>query len=163
MNVLQEVVKEPESIALVRFQDCDPFGHLNNARYVDYFFNAREDHLSRFYDFSIFRWGQAHNESWVVTQNQIAYFRPAMVNEEVLIKTALIHYSETTLLVEGQMLDKQKKRIKALIWAEFTYVSMATGKTQPHPQELMQFFQSVHLPNSYWSQDFTQRKQQIRA
>jgi acyl-CoA thioester hydrolase len=28
--------KELESTAVIRFQDCDPFGHLNNARYIDY-------------------------------------------------------------------------------------------------------------------------------
>ena len=32
---------------MTRFSDCDPFGHLNNARYIDYFINAREDHLRR--------------------------------------------------------------------------------------------------------------------
>ena len=30
----------------VRFQDCDPFGHLNNARYIDYFLNARQDQIA---------------------------------------------------------------------------------------------------------------------
>ncbi len=33
--------KEPETQIVIRFQDCDPFGHLNNARYIDYFVNAR--------------------------------------------------------------------------------------------------------------------------
>ncbi|MEM9981458.1 MAG: acyl-CoA thioesterase, partial [Bacteroidota bacterium] len=29
------------SKAIVRFQDCDPLRHLNNAKYFDYYFNAR--------------------------------------------------------------------------------------------------------------------------
>jgi len=32
-----------QSTYQVRFQDSDPFRHLNNARYLDYFVNARED------------------------------------------------------------------------------------------------------------------------
>ena len=28
--------KTPESTRIVRFQDCDPYGHLNNAKYIDY-------------------------------------------------------------------------------------------------------------------------------
>ncbi len=38
--------KTPEvltSQAIIRFQDCDPYAHLNNGRYLDYFMNARED------------------------------------------------------------------------------------------------------------------------
>ena len=33
------------STAIIRFQDCDPYSHLNNGRYLDYFMNAREDQV----------------------------------------------------------------------------------------------------------------------
>lgn len=29
--------KETESRVVIRFQDCDPLQHLNNAKYFDYF------------------------------------------------------------------------------------------------------------------------------
>ena len=56
----REMAKELESSALIRFQDCDPFQHLNNSRYIDYFMNAREDQLNQFYDFRIFEVFQQH-------------------------------------------------------------------------------------------------------
>jgi acyl-CoA thioester hydrolase len=28
-----------ESKAIIRFSDCDPFNHLNNSSYINYFFN----------------------------------------------------------------------------------------------------------------------------
>jgi acyl-CoA thioester hydrolase len=68
-----------ESEAVIRFPDCDPFNHLNNARYLDYFMNAREDHLMRGMDFNIYQVAQAQGISWVVGRNQIAYLRPAML------------------------------------------------------------------------------------
>src|SRR5215510_10724033 len=132
MDRMQEFVKEPESSALIRFQDCDPFGHLNNARYIDYFFNARQDHLAKFYDFHIFEHGKTPGENWVVTKTQIAYLFPAQVSEEVLIKTHLVHFTESTIVVEGIMFDKNMKRPKAVIWTEFTYVSLTTGRTKQH-------------------------------
>lgn len=49
MFAIKDPPKELESIAVARFQDCDPFSHLNNARYIDYFLNAREDQLALFY------------------------------------------------------------------------------------------------------------------
>ena len=35
LDTLQSTVK-------IRFQDCDPFNHLNNAAYLNYFVNARD-------------------------------------------------------------------------------------------------------------------------
>ena len=32
----------PASVAEIRFSDCDPFGHLNNARFLDYFLHKIE-------------------------------------------------------------------------------------------------------------------------
>jgi len=77
LDTTQALPKELESIAYVRFQDCDPFQHLNNARYIDYFLNAREDQLIKFYDFSIFQYTKEANAGWVVTKTQIAYLYPA--------------------------------------------------------------------------------------
>jgi len=39
--------KLTESRAIIRFQDCDPLRHLNNAKYFDYFYNAREDQVAQ--------------------------------------------------------------------------------------------------------------------
>ena len=41
------------STAIIRFQDCDPLQHLNNAKYFDYFFNAREDQVPKLYGLEI--------------------------------------------------------------------------------------------------------------
>jgi len=37
----------------IRFQDCDPFNHLNNSKYIDYFINTREDQLLEYYGLEI--------------------------------------------------------------------------------------------------------------
>ena len=50
---MAELQKTWESKHLIRFPDCDPFNHLNNSRYLDYFINAREDHLIKFHQFNI--------------------------------------------------------------------------------------------------------------
>ena len=162
MNIVQPIVKAPESSTIIRFQDCDPFGHLNNARYVDYFFNAREDHLTKYYDFRIFEWGKTHNASWVVTQNHLAYLRPAMVMEDVTIRTALIQLSESVITFEGLMYDSAGRRLKAVLWSELTYVSLATGRTTQHPAEIMAFFNSVLFEEPAIQQGFPLRVQSLR-
>jgi acyl-CoA thioester hydrolase len=65
-----------ESEALVRFSDCDPLNHLNNARYFDYFMNAREDHLLKGAGFSLYEAAQERGVGWVVGSHHIAYLGP---------------------------------------------------------------------------------------
>src|SRR6188768_1364421 len=78
------------STAIIRFQDCDPYAHLNNGRYLDYFMNAREDQLVKEYDFNIYEYSRTTGLGWVVTQNQISYLRPALLMEEVTVESQLI-------------------------------------------------------------------------
>jgi acyl-CoA thioester hydrolase len=160
LQVEQTLVKEPESTATVRFQDCDPFGHLNNARYIDYFINARQDHLAKYYSFRLFDNGSAEN--WVVTKNQIAYLRPARLMEEVLIRTRLIHMTEEMLVVEAQMLDVRGQKLKAISWAEFAYITLATGRKAKHSDDLMQFFANVVVGEDSYSGGFDQRVESVK-
>ena len=67
----------PSSILTIRFQDCDPFNHLNNGRYVDYFLNAREDQLLEHYDLDIYKIARETGLCWVVSTSQIGSGWPA--------------------------------------------------------------------------------------
>lgn len=155
--------KELEISTTIRFQDCDPFGHLNNARFIDYFMNAREDQLKQYYDFSIFGHGKATGQAWVVTKTQISYLFPAQLTEEVVIQTRLIQATEATIAVEGIMFDKDKKRPKAIGWIEFAYVGMSTGKPVRHGEELMTLFNNVVEEGIYSPEGFNQRVDALKA
>jgi acyl-CoA thioester hydrolase len=165
--MIQENVLTPardlESSAVVRFQDCDPFGHLNNARYIDYFMNARQDQLERAYGLRIFDPERRDTASWVVSKSQIAYIAPASLREEVLIRTRLIFFSETKLVVEGLMLDSSGERLKAVAWVEFTYVSLATGRPADHPESLMDLFGLVLVDGIFAEDGFNRRVSDVRA
>lgn len=54
--------KELTSTAIIAFSDCDPFGHLNNARYIDYFLNAREQQIKEAYDLSLAEWAKKEED-----------------------------------------------------------------------------------------------------
>ena len=59
-----------ESKMKIRFQDCDPYGHLNNSKYIDYIMTARGDQLIEFYDFDIYKMAQQAKLGWVAAQTQ---------------------------------------------------------------------------------------------
>jgi acyl-CoA thioester hydrolase len=159
----QSLEKQLESSAVIRFQDCDPFRHLNNARYVDYFMNAREDQVAQYYDFHIFDVAQQTNHGWVVTRNHTAYLSPAMMQEQVLIRTQLVHMTGKNLVVEGQMLDKAAQRLKAVTWIEFTFVNMLTGRSAEHPEDMMQFFGNVVVEDVFTPDGFNRRVDELKA
>lgn len=163
MPIETALPRELETSAIIRFQDCDPFQHLNNARYIDYFMNAREDQLKQFYNFDIFKETQRMQQGWVVTKNQLAYLFPASVQEQIVIRTRLVHMTGSVLVVEGLMLDSAAKRLKALAWIEFTYVSLQTGRSTHHPNEFMSMFRPVVVEDVYSPDGFNQRIDALKA
>lgn len=138
--------KTLQSTTKIRFQDCDPFNHLNNAKYIDYLINAREDQIEEFYDLDIYRHIQTNGAGWVIGSHQITYLKPAVLMEEVLIESQLFSYNENELKVEMKMWDKNKKKLKALLWTNFVYVDLRDQKKTSHPEDLMQLFKEVNNP-----------------
>lgn len=141
----KEYSKILESKALVRFEDCDPFGHLNNGRYIDYYLNAREDQLRDNYDLDIYALGKTTGKAWVVASNQIAYLREVKFMETVTIRTCLRWYSGSDLMMEGQMVDPETGAIISVIWTRFAYIDIRKGQKAEHSEELTNLFSSVAI------------------
>jgi YbgC/YbaW family acyl-CoA thioester hydrolase len=126
-----------QSVYTVRFSDCDPLGHLNNSKYIDYFLNAREDHLKEHYDIDLKVWAQ-QGQAFVVSAHEIRYLRSATYNESVSIQSALIGWGDSSLLVEMCMFGPDRQ-LKAILWSNFTRIHPATGKRMVHPPEFQPF------------------------
>lgn len=134
--------KKLQSGYTIRFSDCDLFGHLNNARYIDYFLNAREDHLKQYYDMDLPSWYQ-QGLSWFVASHEILYLRPAQYNERVIVHSCLFKATNDTLWVEFMMTDEKQSHLKSVMWTRFVPVNVKTGRKENHPQVFMDFANSV--------------------
>jgi thioesterase-3 len=156
-------LKEPSSTALIRFQHCDPYGHLNNSAYLDYFLNAREDQVAEHYQLPIYQRAHQTGQAWVVAHHQIAYLKPVFLMEKVLIRSRLFAYTDTNLRVEMQMLDEAGKHLKALLWTSYVHVDIKTGKRHIHPEELMSLFKEVVLPQEEEATTFEARMTQLSS
>jgi len=130
----------------IRFQDCDPFNHLNNGSYINYFMNHREDMLIKHYDVDIYALAKTTGKSWVSSSNQIAYLRPAFLMETVTIESQLINYSETDLLVEMRMFNADKTELKAIIWCGFVHFNLVKQHRDTHDQKFMNLFKQIYFP-----------------
>ncbi len=137
-----------ESKAKIRFQDCDPFNHLNNSKYIDYFINAREDQLVDNFDLDIYKVASTEGVAWVVGSNQISYLKPAYTMEVVIIESQLINYSLQSIQVELRMYNEAKTELKSVMWSKFVHIDMKTQRSTRHALKYMKLFESVHLPLS---------------
>jgi acyl-CoA thioester hydrolase len=156
------LVKVPESKLFVRFQDCDPLGHLNNVRYIEYFLNAREEHTYKYYNMNLMELARQHHANWVVTHHQIAYLRPANLGAVIYIQTRIIHFDNTTIVIEGLMLNKDKTKLKSLIWTTMRYVNLDTGKPTDHPDDIMDLLEQLDTDEVMYDPDgFQPRIKQI--
>ncbi|MET2984144.1 acyl-CoA thioesterase [Aureibaculum conchae] len=159
---MQNLPKIVTNQTKIRFQDCDPFNHLNNGSYINYFMNHREDMLIKHYDVDIYALAKTTGKSWVSSSNQIAYLRPAFLMETVTIESQLINYSETDLLVEMRMYDKDKTELKAIIWCGFVHFNLLKQSRDTHNEKFMNLFKEICLPLEN-SKTFEQRIQGLKS
>jgi len=154
--------RHPQSFTRIRFQDCDPFGHLNNGRYMDYFINAREEHLRDFYGFDIYE-GRFAEKNWVVRSSSVSHLAPARNNQRVLIRTSMLNFSKSSIVIEYVMLAQDESRILASAWSDFRYFEIPTGRPSRHETELLSFFQKVSLGIDFSFNDEKARLNALRA
>lgn len=141
-----KTLKILESKTKIRFQDCDPFNHLNNAAYFNYLINAREDQVIAAYDLDIYKHGKETGKSWVVGTHQISYFQPAVLMETVTIETQLIKYTNKSLFVELRMYNEAKTTLKAILWSSFIYFDLLKLGAAKHSDDLLNLFEEALLP-----------------
>ncbi|MEQ9289721.1 MAG: acyl-CoA thioesterase [Cyclobacteriaceae bacterium] len=154
--------KTTKTSSLIRFQDCDPLRHLNNAKYFDYYFNAREDQVPKLYGIKQSVIFSEYNAVWVVYNHQIAYLRPAGMGEWVKIFSRIIWHNHNTVLIEYFMTDDEETQLKNVLWSTLRYVSN-TGNSTEHPEKITQYLDAVCIRDfDIEATDFQERIRQIK-
>lgn len=146
----------PSTTAEIRFSDCDPFGHLNNARFLDYFLHAREQHLKQAYDMDLQTFYK-EGLSWVVAGHEIVYLKPAFYGETVNILSSLLKAEDDSLLVEMQMINDKNTHLKSLLWTRFVPVNIKTGKRELHPAAFLDTIKALEHKEVAYEQGLQRR------
>ena len=138
-------------------------GHLNNARYLDYFLNAREDHIATHYAFNLRALAREQRAAWVITKHHLSYLRPARHAETVRIGTQLVHFDNQNLVIEMQMRSADNSRLLALLWSEMAYVSMPAGTRTDHANVMMDLLDELDVEDVNYDPDgFDDRVKEVR-
>lgn len=152
--------KEISTVVKVRFSDCDPIGHLNNVKYLEYMRNAREDHVEDFYGFTYEEYTRRTGCTWIAIQNEISYLKEVRYNSKVVISSKTIEISDRISKVEILMKSEDQKTIYAVLWITVIYFNMKTRKSEVQPQETKQLFQKFLVTLD--QKDFQSRTEYLR-
>lgn len=132
--------KELSTEVKIRFSDCDPIGHLNNVKYLEYMLNAREDHVEHGYGFTYEEYTRRTGCTWIAIQNEIAYLKEVRYNEKVLITSKTIEISDRISKVEILMKSLDSETVYCVLWCTVIYFNMKTRKSDVQPQDTKDLF-----------------------
>lgn len=137
--------KEISSLVRIRFSDCDPIGHLNNVKYLEYMLNAREDHVEEGYGFTYEAYTRRTGCTWITIQNEIAYLKEVRYNARVIISSKTIEVGDRLSKVEILMKSEDGKTIHSILWLSVIYFNMKTRRSQAHPEDTKELFQKFFV------------------
>jgi len=109
----------------VRFNDCDPLGHVNNAVYLTYLEAAR------------FSWWQTiagttrGPHGFVVARVEIDYRRPAFPGDRLIVRLRVDGISRSSFTVAYEILNTRTRETVAEGKSVQVAYDAATGKSTP--------------------------------
>lgn len=147
------------SLVRVRFGECDPMGHLNNASYLTYLEQVAFDHAASA-GFDRLTLSETTGAMFVVRKHEITYHQPAYEDDWLLISTwatelrgARAYRSYTVSKYSGPrdgwqdraisfaempVISRQDLVISAS--TEFAFMNVTTGRPTRIPQGLIDAF-----------------------
>ena len=115
----------------VRFRDCDPMGHANNAVYLTYLEQARFAHWRDVWGSA---WGQGA-PSVILARAEIDFRLPARYGDMLEIRIGLERIGRTSFTYTYEVLDQEGRLVANARTVQVMY-DYAAGKPVPISEEL---------------------------
>lgn len=133
-----------ETELLVRPDDIDMFNHVHSSRYVDYVLAARYEQMARCYGMSWEAFA-ARGFGWVYAATQLNFKRPLGLGDAFIVRTWIESFRADGVKVGFEIDRKETKKRCCDGWADFTMVTLATGRATPIPDDIREKY-SIALP-----------------
>jgi len=116
----------------VRFRDCDPLGHVNNAVYLTYLEQAR-----LFYWRSLWNFGELRDSTpgVILARAEIDYRMPARYGQHLEVRIDLAAVGRTSFTYDYEILDEEGRTVASARTVQVMY-DYSTAKPVPIPPEI---------------------------
>ena len=116
----------------VRFRDCDPMGHVNNAVYLTYL------ELARFAYWKAAEIERLAGEvSYIIARVEIDFRAPATTGQVLDVAIAVTGFGRTSFRMAYEIRDEEGRLVATAKSVQVAY-DYAAGKTVPLPDALRQ-------------------------
>jgi acyl-CoA thioester hydrolase len=133
----------------VRFRDCDPMGHVNNAVYLTYLEQARLSQWRALWNF-----GARHGErdtgegkvgdapGVILARSEIDYLYPSRFGDVLEVRIGLAALGRTSFTYEYEIVDQQARLVATARSVQVMY-DYAAGRPVPIPEGIRRIFDSL--------------------
>jgi acyl-CoA thioester hydrolase len=122
----------------VRFRDCDPLGHVNNAVYLTYLEQARLFYWRSLWGFGID--APAANPGVIMARAEIDYRRPAKYGDILDVRIDVAAIGRTSFTYDYEILDQRGQLIASARTVQVMY-DYAAAAPVPIPDDIRQKMQ----------------------
>ena len=132
----------------VRFRDCDPMGHVNNAVYLTYLEQARLAHWRALWNFgrpderTAGEGGVGDVPGVILARSEIDYRRPARFGDVLEVRLGIAALGRTSFTYEYQIVDENGQLVAAARSVQVMY-DYGAGRPVPIPEAIRQRFDSL--------------------
>jgi acyl-CoA thioester hydrolase len=118
----------------VRFRDCDPLGHVNNAVYLTYLEQARFNHWRALWGFGTPQLPPAM-PGVILARVECDYKRPATYGETLEVRLTVGEIGRSSFRYEYEIVDGEGRTILAAKTVQVMY-DYTAGKPVPIPDDI---------------------------
>lgn len=128
-----------ESELNVRPDDIDMFNHVHNSKYLDYVLAARYEQMDKFYGMS---WEDFAKQGygWVVTKVSIAFKRPLIMGDMMLIRTGIVEMNEKGCTVQFEIVNKKTNKVASDGTFDYVMIDLSTQRSAKVSEEMIKAY-----------------------
>ena len=118
----------------VRFRDCDPMGHANNAVYLTYLEQARFSHWRALWGFGS-RQTPPGRPGVILARVECDYRRPATYGETLEVRMTVAELGRTSFRYEYEIVDEEGRTVLTAKTVQVMY-DYTAAKPVPIPDDI---------------------------
>lgn len=116
----------------VRFRDCDPLGHVNNAAYLTYLEQARLCYWRSLWGFGV---DPSASPGVIMARAEIDYRLPARYGQTLDVRIDLAAVGKTSFTYDYDVVDEQERVVASARTVQVMY-DYAAARPVPIPAEI---------------------------
>lgn len=128
-----------EHSLVVRPEEIDRLGHVNNLAYMAWMLDAAVAH-SAVQGWTAERYDKL-GSVWVVRSHEIKYIEPAYAGQRVTVRTWVADMSKVSSTRRYRILRADDERVLAKAATRWAFIDFAAGKLRPIPEEVYSAFE----------------------